>query len=244
MLVWLFACVPDATVVPEGSYIAPADGQTGVSGALPLVIQYGPVSVPAGYEGILDVRVFDLTEGGEHVGRLSNVGYDAGRIEFYPASAWQAGHRYAWTVGAPPEIPHGPEYLIPDNLRGTAAFQAGGVPTLLAATVDADHQACFVWSAPVDADPADLTIEFDGNLIDATAFVQDDGAGWSDPYALANGDVGLSLVCADTTAPLVAGAPVRVTWAGGVWTAILDALPPADLVSAFRHADLPVAAPQ
>lgn len=123
-------------------------------------------------------------------------------------------------------------------------FEGGGAPTLLGATLSSDQVPCFVWSAPVDADPADLVIERDGDPVEAVPFLETDGADWRDPYVLDGADDGLQVVCADTTDPLTAGAPVRVNWAGGTWTAILEPLRPGEIVSDLRRADVPVAEPQ
>lgn len=206
MFWWLFACVVDEAV-SENAYIAPANGQTVVGSDVPLLVSLGTAKLPADYPGGIQIDVWNIDTEEAIPG---DVFVENGQALFRPRGRFSSG-RYAWSVIVDDDLPHGPEYDVPNRVVDASVFEVGGDPVILGATLLERTDQCFIFSAPVDVPLDDIQVLYQGVDVAVTA-VRDTGAGWQDPYPLLDGDEGLDVICVGTDPLVFANEPVRVIW--------------------------------
>ena len=154
-LILLALCACTSTTGPFT--LAPADGQTGITGRQPLHLR-GPVAFPRDQEVPPVIQVIDLESGGFVRGSIDRL--DTG-LAFVPESPWRADADYLWSVTQTlddvrlpsvdvPGAPYQSRFSSTRTVRFLNAFQAEG-------------ETCVVTSRPLFAtDVEAIRVTIDG----------------------------------------------------------------------------------
>lgn len=225
------------TGLPETdrSYIAPADGQSGVASTLSLLVRTGGVRMPPELEIPAMIEVVDLGSGGRVPGVVSIQG-DA--LLFSPVDPWEDDHRYAWTVPSLRAWPHAPDVALPAHLEGTAVFDTSPALALLGASWDPSAgRACMVFSRPLTPeDEGALTITADDVPVRDSWIELTPVESWATPWPVLPADDGIDLLCIAPDAPITAETAIRVTWGTeGPWRVELEETSLGDVLGALRR---------
>lgn len=152
-LLWitLIACTPD-----EGwSFVSPLDGQAEWPVDEPLQLHLTEAPVPRGYPLPAELlRVVDLDGSGFVEGHAEQSASD---VLFVPRDGWTPGHRYAWSVGRPPNQAREVELALPENVLGEGVFDTSDSLELLEAG-NGDGDLCLLFSRALRSSEVEIVV--------------------------------------------------------------------------------------